>query len=141
MTQAISDKATPCKNLYKIINSAAGTTRAAAIERHSFIINEVSPGFQIATDGKILTGVLNHLISIIIDHSKHSCIRIKATEYDDIVFVSIKDTSSFMNSTIGTTLEQMTKLAQQLNGIVTIKNTDKKSNTVLLSFPNFPVLL
>lgn len=137
-TQTPSIMTSVSKNLHQLVGLAAGNSMPIAVQRNSFIVNEVPHEFQIATDEKVLANVLDSLLSAVVNHSKHSCIRIKAKEYDDMVFVYINDNSSLSNYDVTESLEQVQLLAKKMNGTVTIQEKEEKFTTILLSFPNFP---
>ena len=127
------------KSLHQLVNFAAANSRLSAVERHSFIINEVTPGLQIAMDEKILVSVLNQLLSTVVNNTKHSCIRIEAKEYDDVIFITVKDNSSFADLSVSPNFAQIKLLAMKLNGSIRIVSKEKKMTSILLSFPNFPI--
>jgi len=118
---------------------AAGNVRSIAVNRHSFIINEVLPEFQIETNESSLTILLNQLLSTVVGNSNQSCIRIEAKEYDDVLFLTIKDNSSSASGTVAPNLDAIKTLAREINGTLSISNTDNKIISILLSFPNFKV--
>ena len=89
-------------------------------------------------DEKILGKVLEVLLSTVISNSKHSCIRIKAKEYEDIIFVSVRDNNSLSNYAENDNLQEINALAKKMNGSVSIQHIENKITTILLSFPNFP---
>jgi hypothetical protein len=127
------------KSLHQLVNFAAASSRLAAVQRHSFIINEVTPGLQIVTDENLLAKVLNQLLNTIVNNTKHSCIRIAAKEYDDVIFVSVKNSSGFADLTVAPNFVQATLLARKLNGRIAINKNENNTNSILLSFPNFPI--
>jgi len=127
------------KSLQKMVNLAAGNLRLTAAKRHSFIVNEVSSEFQIETNEIILTTLLNQLLSAVVSNTNHSCIRIEAKEYDDVVFVTVKENSGIVNGSVVLNLDAIKILAMKMNGAITVSNTDNKLNSFLLSFPNFKV--
>ena len=127
------------KSLHEIVKMATGNLRLTAVKRHSFIINEVSPEFQIETNEILLTTLLNELLSAVVSNTNHSCIRIDAKEYDDVIFLTVKDSSSIVNGTVAPNLDAIKTLARKMNGSISISNTNNKINTILLSFPNFKV--
>ncbi len=139
----IKQSATPtfstAKSLHHLVNMAAGSVRSIAVNRHSFIINEVSPEFQIETNESILIIILNQLLGTVVGNSNQSCIRIEAKEYDDVIFLTVKDNSSFASGTVAPDIDAIKTLARKMNGTISISNTDNKINSVLLSFPNFKV--
>jgi hypothetical protein len=126
------------KSLHQIVSSAVGDSLPTAVQRNSFIVNEVPREFQIATDEKILAKVLHILLSTVISNSKHSCIRIKAKEYQDIIFVSVRDNNSLRNYAENNNLQEVQLLAKKMNGSLSIEQVEDKVTTILLSFPNFP---
>ncbi|MEO6730833.1 MAG: hypothetical protein ABIN01_06425 [Ferruginibacter sp.] len=126
------------KNLHKLIGLVAGNTIAAAVQRNNFIVNDVPASFEIATDQNNLAIILDSLLSTVVSNTQHSCIRIEAKEYEDMMFVVVRDNSGFSNYDIDGNLKQVKLLAKNLNGTVTITNKEEKSTSILLSFPNFP---
>jgi hypothetical protein len=127
------------KSLHRMVNLAAGNLRLTAVNRHSFIINEVSPEFQIETNEHTLAILLNQLLTMVVGNSNHSCIRIEAKEYDDVIFVTVRDNSSFVNGSVAPNIDDIKTLARKMNGAISISNTGNKLNSILLSFPNFKV--
>ena len=126
------------KNLHQLIGLIAGNSMPTAVKRNSFIVNEVPREFQIATNETTLAIVLDSLLNAVVSNSKHSCIRIRAKEYEDILFVSVRDTS--LNSyAIDNELAMIQLLAKKMNGTVTVENVKDKFTSILLSFPNFPM--
>ena len=126
------------KNLHQLVSVAIGDLMPTAVQRNSFIVNEIPREFQIASDEKILATVLNSLLGGVVSHTKHSCIRIKAKEYEDVIFVSVKDNSVFSKYADIGNLKQVQLLAKEMNGSVIIRKIEDKFTSILLSFPNFP---
>jgi len=126
------------KNLHQLVSLAVENSVLTAVQRNSFIVNDVPREFQIATDEKILAAILNSLLITVVNHTKHSCIRIKAKEYDDIICVFIRDNSTYSDYASTSNLEQVKLLAKKMNGNVSIRNMEDKFTSILLSFPNFP---
>ncbi len=126
------------KNLHQLIGLIAGNSMPTAVKRNSFIVNEVPREFQIGADESTLAIVLDSLLSTVASNSKHSCIRIKAKEYEDILFVSVRDNSLY-SYTLDTDLAMIQALAKKINGTITVENVKEKFTTIILSFPNFPV--
>ncbi len=127
------------KNLHQLVDQAAGNSIPKAVKRNSFIVNEVPREFQVASNEKILATILNNLLSSVVSNSKHSCIRIKANVYGDIICLCIKDKSNFSDNTVNGKLDQVKQLVKKLRGSVIIRNMEDKFTTILLSFPNNPI--
>ena len=125
------------KNLHQLVGLIAGNSMPTAVQRNSFIVNEVPREFHIATDERILATVLSSLLNTVVRNSKHSCIRIKAREYEDVLFVTVRD-NGLSDYSINENLEEVQQLAKKMNGSVSIENVKDKFITILLSFPNFP---
>jgi len=122
-------------NLHQMVCFAASNSIPKAVQRNSFIVNEVAREFEIATDETILTTLLNNLLSEVVQHTKDSCIRIKAKEYDDIICVVIKDNSMFSNYSATGNLAKIKQLAKKMKGSLSIRNMEHKFTTILISFP------
>jgi len=127
------------KNLHQMIDQAASNLRLTAVNRHSFIINEVSPEFQIETNESTLAILLNQLLSKVVGNSSNSCIRIEAKEYDDVIFLTVKSNGSFVTDTAPPDIDDIKTIAREMNGAISINNTGNKLNSILLSFPNFKI--
>jgi hypothetical protein len=127
------------KNLHQLVDQVAGGSIPKAVKRNSFIINEVPRGFQVASNEKLLTAILNKMLSTVVSHSNHSCIRIKANVYGDILCFSIKDKSSFSDHAVTADLEPVKQMVKKLKGNVIIRNMEDKFTTILLSLPNIPL--
>jgi len=128
------------RNLFQLVRIAADKSKLTAVQRNSFIINDVPRDFQIISDESILAAILNNLLSTVVSNTENSCIRIKATEYEDIISIYIRDNSSYSNYAVNANLEQAKILARKMNGSLTIRNMEEKFTTILLSFPNFPFM-
>ncbi|MEP7106507.1 MAG: hypothetical protein ABI760_00970 [Ferruginibacter sp.] len=127
------------KNLHQLVGLAAGNSMPTAVQRNSFIVNEVPREFQIAADVKLLANILNSLLSIVVNNSKHSCIRIIAKEYEDMIFVCVRDNNSGSNYDVAGNLQQVQQNAKKMNGNVNITNMENKFTSIIFNFPNFPV--
>ena len=122
-------------NLHQMVCFAASNSIPKAVQRNSFIVNEVAREFEIATDETILTTLLNNLLREVVQHTKDSCIRIRAKEYDDIVCVVIKDNGMSSNYNATGNLAKIKELAKKMKGSVSIRNMEHKFTTILISFP------
>lgn len=129
------------KSLHQIVNQLAGNLRLSAIKRNSFIINEVSTTLQIESNKNLLSSLVNQLLISVVDSSNQGCIRIGAKEYDDVIFITIKDNSGMLNGTLDSNLDNIKTLARKMYGTLTINKTDNTINSILLSFPNFNVVV
>lgn len=138
-TKAVDSTQSIPKNLHQLVDQAAGGSIPKAVKRNSFIINEVPRGFQVSSNEKILTAILNKMLSTVVNHSKHSCIRIKASVYGDILCLSIKDKSNFSDNAVTADLEPVKDMVKKLKGNIIIRNIEDKFTTILLSLPNIPI--
>ena len=109
------------KNLHQLVGLLAGNSMPTAVQRNSFIVNEVPREFQIAADENILANVLQSLLTTVVNTSRHSCIRVQAKEYEDIIFVSVRDNTSINDYTENPNLEKAQILARKMNGNVMIE--------------------
>ncbi len=126
------------KNLHQLVSGATDYAIGTAVQRNSFFVNEVPPQFQVETDEQVLSLVLHQLLNTIVCHTRNSCIRIKAQEYEDIIFISIRDNSSYSDYTTNDKLSEAKLLAKKMNGNIIVRNLEDRFTNVLLSFPNFP---
>jgi hypothetical protein len=125
------------KNLHQLVGLIAGNSISKAVLRNSFIVNEVPREFQIATDETILAKLLDSLISTVVSSTNDSCIRVRAREYDDIIFFSVRDNAD-IDYAVNGRLREVQSLAREMNGNLTVEQLDDKFVNILLTFPNFP---
>lgn len=126
------------KNLHRLVGIIAGNSTREAVEKNSFIVNEVPHEFQIANNEKLLASILESLLATVVNISAGSCIRVRAREYDDIMFLSVRDNSSLESYTATGKLEEVQVLARQINGSIRIDRIDNKFTTISVTFPNLP---
>ncbi len=128
-----SSNPTTIHQLVKLISTNA---LPSALRNNSFIVNEVPLSFQILTDENILATVLSRLLYSLINHSENGCIRITANEYDDVIFIHLKNTRFNNNEAIDSDLQHAQSYAKKMNGNVGLSRTAEKVNGIVFSFPN-----
>ena len=126
------------KNLHQLVGIIAGNSIREAVEKNSFIVNEVPHEFQIANNEKLLASILESLLATVVNISAGSCIRVRAKEYDDIMFLSVRDNSSLESYTANDKLEEAQVLARKINGSIRVERIDNKFTTISVTFPNLP---
>ena len=126
------------KNLHQLVGIIAGNSIREAVEKNSFIVNEVPHEFQIANNEKLLASILESLLATVVNISAGSCIRVRAKEYDDIMFLSVRDNSSLESYTANDKLEEVQVLARKINGSIRVERIDNKFTTISVTFPNLP---
>lgn len=124
------------KSLHQLVRLIATNALPSASRNNSFIVNEVPEGYQIIADENILATVLSRIMYSLVNHSVQCCIRISAKEYDDIIFVYMKNTRGFDHEVIDLDLQQVQSYAKKMNGNIGLSKDDDKITGIVFSFPN-----
>lgn len=137
MSEAILEgKVASKRTLQELVDRLVTGELAAALQKESFIVNEVPGELVIATDENMLTGVLKGLLHTVVSNARNSCIRVAAKVYGDIVLVHVRDTRRANSKTIMEQLGEIQSLAEKVGGCVTVCNQQEEAITLAFSFFN-----
>ena len=126
------------KTLNQLVNLLAAGSLPAAVQRKSFIVNEVPRAMAIAADENMLATVIGSMLQIVINHTENSCIRISANVLEKNINVRILDSGSFRSNAVASDLKQVQTLASMMGGYVSINKELEKVTGIAFSFPNLP---
>lgn len=137
MPEAIHDERIAAKRtLQDLVDRLVTGELAAALQKESFIVNEVPGELVIAADENMLANVLRGLLHTVVSNARNSCIRVAAKVYGDIVLVHVRDTRRADSKTITERLDEIQSLAEKVGGCVTICNQQEEMITLAFSFFN-----
>lgn len=125
------------KTLDQLISLLANSALPTAVQKKSFIVNDVPEKLAITADENMLASVLGSLLHTVVNHADNSCIRIGANVNGNNVLVNVKDSSNNYYS-LADDLRQVQQLAQKMSGYVSVSERHEKSVTITFSFPNIP---
>ena len=124
------------RTLQELVDKLVTGELSAALQKESFIVNEVPGELVIATDENMLAGVLRGLLHTVVSNARNSCIRVAAKVYGDIVLVHVRDTRRANSKTIMEQLGKIQSLAEKVVGCVTVCNQQEETITLAFSFFN-----
>lgn len=124
------------RTLQELVDKLVTGELSAALQKESFIVNEVPGELLIATDENMLAGVLRGLLHTVVSNARNSCIRVAAKVYGDIVLVHVRDTRRANSKTIMEQLGKIQSLAEKVGGCVTVCNQQEETITLAFSFFN-----
>ena len=107
-----------------------------AIERKSFVINDIQPDIEVYADKDILALAMADVLVKALKHTENDCIRISAKVFNNIILLTIKETSHRPHTTIAFSMEQVQPLAEKLGGSISVNSDDDKCITVAFTFFN-----
>lgn len=137
MSETIQERSVAAKRtLQDLVDRLVTGELAAALQKESFIVNEVPGELIIAADENMLAKVLRGLLHTVVSNARNSCIRVAAKVYGDIVLVHIRDTRRADSKTITERLEEIQMLAEKVGGCVTVCNQQEEAITLAFSFFN-----
>ena len=124
------------RTLQELVDKLVTGELSAALQKESFIVNEVPGELVIATDENMLAGVLRGLLHTVVSNARNSCIRVAAKVYGDIVLVHVRETRRANSKTIMEQLGKIQSLAEKVRGCVTVCNQQEETITLAFSFFN-----
>lgn len=103
-------------------------------ERHSFIVNHISPGLTLSNDENLLSLTLGNLIRDIILLSREQCIQVHAAENGEAAQIQVNCSDArFYQSLLAKTAE-MQLHASQIGAHISMSRSGQHGTTVSLSF-------
>ena len=122
-------------NLQQLITRLLISYQPVAVNQKSFFINEVSPDLFIATDREVLSTLLGSLFYVVARCSRDTSITIKATGYENVTVVHIKDSGGSGNYSVLHKFQHLQMLSEKIGGFLDISNQRDKQ-TISFSFRN-----
>jgi hypothetical protein len=122
--------------LRTIISRLATATIPYAVQKQSFLVNEVSPGLKVNADEHMLAAVFGSLLNTVISCSSDCCIRISAKLYGRVALIHLKENPGINNFHARRKLKEVQQLAEMFGGTVSIGNGEDGSTSIVFSFIN-----
>ena|SRR5688500_8215893 len=121
-------------SLKDLASHLLATMQEKAVIKNSFIINDISPAIMVTTDKRMLATVINNLLALIIERNHHSCIRITAKNFSNLVLFFVKAENKTEEKISTNDFADLQILASRVGGCITISNQKQYSETLALSF-------
>jgi hypothetical protein len=102
--------------------------------RRSFILNDVPSDLYVYAGKNNLEMIISSLLHAIFTRSGRNCIRVSAKRYDNIILISLKDSTDAFTHISHHAWQEVNMLAQKLEGCVIEKDIRKEHGTITFSF-------
>ena len=122
--------------LHLMVNRISASSLPVAIQRHSFIVNDIPADLLVHTDEHMLAAVFGSLLNTVIIHTENSCIRVSAKLYGKVVIINLKETHQPVIPSLALNLRQVQQLAEKIGGSISISSDSTRSTTIVFSFVN-----
>ncbi len=104
-----------------------------AVGRKSIILNDISEGMSVHSDKELLAPIIWSMMNDAIDRSANSCIRISAGINENLVTISVNDTSLAFDDQIIDAVRKVQKLAEKLGGSLCLDTNPGKGTTLVFT--------
>lgn len=104
-----------------------------AVEKSSFIVNDVDPAFQLCADQQILAFVLGNLLDNSISTTSSVCIRVEAVRQAEGIHIGVRISAANFYSTVTGDFSQALTAAYRLGGNIHIYNQRNQGMVISLS--------
>jgi hypothetical protein len=121
-------------SLHAIVKKILENLTTTAVERSSVVINDIPSTFMVDADKNKLSSLLNIVLGKMIMQGKHSCYRLSARQYTNIVLLHIKDTGSRTELQNKYYTEDTNALCQTLGGCISLNELHTHSMSLTFSF-------
>jgi hypothetical protein len=119
--------------LHKLVEKVQAGLLPNAVDKHSFIINDVGEDLVVMADEDVLGFVIGALISNAICSTSNSCIRVETVSRERQIQIIVKNNGKFDYSPGMHSLVTMTGAARKLGGIISLQSEPRGGFTVVLS--------
>jgi C4-dicarboxylate-specific signal transduction histidine kinase len=120
-------------SLHKLVDQLMNSFIPLAVNKHSFIINDIDENFQLHADEQVLAFVVGNLLNNAISSSESVCIRVEAVKQTDGVHIRVRNNGSYFYSSVAHGFSQVVEAARTLGGNINIYNQRNEGTVITLS--------
>lgn len=122
--------------LKEIVTQLAVSFMPLTQERHSFIINHVSPKVVLGNDEHLLSLTLGSLLKNVITLSREQCIQVHSTLSGDCTFIQVSCSDErFYNNLLVKNVE-LQQAAEKMGGCISVSFDARTGTTIAFSMTN-----
>lgn len=122
--------------LKEIVTQLAVSFMPLTQERHSFIINHVSPKVILGNDEHLLSLTLGNLLKNVITLSREQCIQVHSTLSGDCTFIQVSCSDErFYNNLLLKNIE-LQQAAEKMGGCISVSFDARTGTTIAFSMAN-----
>lgn len=127
-------------DLNGLISALMKAITPKAMDSRSCFINEIPAKLNLITDIKLVSSVLDGILSFAVKHARQSYIRLSAKVYGHILVVNISKPGLFNSSSVQQDVNQLHAMAEKMLGSVSLSLEPRGVSTLSFGFPNLPSL-
>jgi signal transduction histidine kinase len=130
---SLSKVTTTSVPLNRLVNQLMTGLIPLAVNKKSFIINDVDQAISVHADVDVLAFVVGNLITNAINSGDNSCIRVEATVAEHVVQIRVRNNCAHFYSTNTGGFSRLATAARQMGGNISIHNQKNEGTTVVFS--------
>ena len=123
------------ENLKHLVRRLTGNYLQAAVNNHSFFVNDIADDLPVDNNSERIISVINRLLAIAARQLKNTCIRLTARKHGYLTVLEIQESGPINSYALASDLQHVCLLANQLGGSLSISIRKAKNMTVSFSFP------
>jgi len=124
----------PQTELRPLVNKLVISALPSAINRGSFIINDIPDETFLDADENVIALIFGKLLENTINSSHLGCIRITARQEDDYITVSVKDNNSDYSRYISGKMVKVAPLVKKIGGEINFEFNQRNNIKIVLNF-------
>jgi hypothetical protein len=130
--QTVDHTANNPVSVYQLVSRLQANLQPRAVEKRSFIINDVDKNVHVTADENIFAFIISGLVSNAIFSTSDSCIRIETIYSENGIQLKIRNNSQFVYSTNMCSIGNIVDAAHKLGGSIGFQNESNKGFSVVL---------
>lgn len=119
--------------LHKLVDQLMTGLLPLAVDKKSFILNDVDHSFMLQADEDLLAFIVGSMMSNAVSCTDSVCIRVEACINDAGIHIMVRNDGSCFYSTVSNAFSHALQAAQKLGGNISISNQKNEGTTVIFS--------
>jgi len=133
-TPVVNETATSTPvSLYKLVDQLMHSFIPLAVNKKSFIVNDVNKAFELDADEQVLAFIVGNLLNNAISSSNGVCIRIEAIKQPKGIEIRVKNNGANFYSTVAHGFSEVLAAARKMGGSINIYNQKHEGTVITLS--------
>ena len=125
--------ATPGVSLHKLVDQLMLSFIPLAVNKKSFIVNDVNESFELHADEQVLAFIIGNLLSNAISSSDHVCIRLEAVKEPKGIQIRVKNNGANFYSTVAHGFSEVLAAARSMGASINIYNQKHEGLMITLT--------
>ncbi len=107
-----------------------------ALNRRSFVINDVPRNTIVSTDEQLLSFVVTTLLEEAIMSTENECIRVEAALSGDYAIIKVRDNNSYYYNAVLHYMKEIQQAAEMIGGCVSVQHVPARGTQTTFTFTN-----